>query len=183
MAEGRWQPALQSAICNPPSRVGLLLSALPLRPMNDLDLARAAAAAAADIIRAWRGRIEGADFKGEVNPVTIADREAEAAIVELISRHRPDDGILAEEGGAAASTSGRRWGIDPLDGTVNFLHGTPQVAVSIGLEDPDGTVVGVVRDVFRDEEFVALRGDGATRNGSPIRVSACTEVRRALRSP
>lgn len=151
-----------------------------LRRVNDLALARAAAVAAADIVRTWRGRIAGADFKGEVDPVTIADREAEAAIVELLSRHRPDDGILAEEGGTAASTSGRRWVIDPLDGTVNFLHGIPQVAVSIGLEDPDGTVVGVVRDVFRDEEFVASRGGGSTCNGSPIRVSGCTELRRAL---
>lgn len=148
--------------------------------MDDLSLARTAAAAAADIIRAWRGRIEGADYKGDVDPVTIADREAEAAIVALISRHRPDDGILAEEGGAAASTSGRRWVIDPLDGTVNFLHGIPQVAVSIGLEDPDGTLVGVVRDVFREEEFTARRGGGATRNGAPIHVSSCSEMRRAL---
>ncbi|MBI5158337.1 MAG: inositol monophosphatase [Acidimicrobiia bacterium] len=148
--------------------------------MNDLDLARAAAAAAADIIRGWRHRLEGADYKGEVDPVTIADREAEAAIVAAISRSRPDDGILAEEGGAAHSASGRRWVIDPLDGTVNFLHGIPQVAVSIGLEDAHGVAVGVVRDVFRDEEFVACRDGGATLNGSPIRVSACTELRRAL---
>jgi myo-inositol-1(or 4)-monophosphatase len=148
--------------------------------MDDLALARTAAAMAAGIIGAWRGQIDGADYKGEVNPVTVADREAEAAIIALIAEHRPDDGILAEEGGAAASASGRRWVIDPLDGTVNFLHGIPQVAVSIALEGPDGTLVGVVRDVFRGEEFVAVRGEGANRDGSPITVSSCTELRRAL---
>jgi len=148
--------------------------------MDDLILARTAAAMAAGIIGAWRGQIDGADYKGEVNPVTVADREAEAAIIALITEHRPDDGILAEEGGAAGSVSGRRWVIDPLDGTVNFLHGIPQVAVSIALEGPDGALVGVVRDVFRGEEFVAVRGEGANRDGSPITVSNCTELRRAL---
>lgn len=148
--------------------------------MDDLTLARTAASVAAEIIRGWRGRIDGASYKGDVDPVTIADREAEAAITALIATHRPDDGLLGEEGAAAAATSGRRWVIDPLDGTVNFLHGIPQVAVSIGLEDSEGPLVGVVHDVFRAEEFVATRGGGATCNGSTIGVSVCSELRRAL---
>jgi myo-inositol-1(or 4)-monophosphatase len=148
--------------------------------MDDLTLARTAAAEAAAIIASWRGRIEGADFKGNVDPVTIADREAEAAITSLIATHRPGDGMLAEEGGASGAPSARRWVVDPLDGTVNFLHGVPQVAVSIALEI-DGTVaLGVIRDVFRDEEFFAVRDAGATRNGMPIAVSECRELRRAL---
>ncbi len=148
--------------------------------MDDLTLARTAASTAAEIIVGWRDRIEGADYKGAVDPVTVADREAETAIAALIAHHRPDDGLLAEEGAASNSSSGRRWVVDPLDGTVNFLHGVPQVAVSIALEDAEGVSVGVVRDVFRSEEFVAVRGNGATRNGVTIRVSGCTELRRAL---
>ena len=148
--------------------------------MDDLALARTAALAAAEIIVGWRDRIDGADYKGTVDPVTVADREAEAAIAALIAEHRPADGLLAEEGAAATSTSGRRWVVDPLDGTVNFLHGVPQVAVSIALEDADGVVIGVVRDAFRGEEFVAVRGAGATLNEAPITVSKCTELRRAL---
>jgi len=148
--------------------------------MDDLTLARTAAARAAGIIARWRGRIDGAEYKGNVDPVTAADREAEATIAALIAEHRPGDGLLAEEGTAAPSTSGRRWVVDPLDGTVNFLHGIPQVAVSIALEDRDGVVLGVIRDVFRGEEFVAVRGDGASRDGTPISVSECVELRRAL---
>ncbi|HAX81554.1 MAG TPA: inositol monophosphatase [Actinobacteria bacterium] len=148
--------------------------------MDDLTLARLAAAEAAAIIASWRGRIEGADFKGDVDPVTIADREAEAAITSLIATHRPGDGMLAEEGGASGAPSARRWVVDPLDGTVNFLHGVPQVAVSIALEIDGTAALGVIRDVFRDEEFVAVRGAGATRDGAPIAVSECRELRRAL---
>jgi myo-inositol-1(or 4)-monophosphatase len=148
--------------------------------MDDLTLARLATTAAAGIIIGWRDRTDGADYKGEVDPVTAADREAEAAIAALITEHRPDDGLLAEEGSASPSASGRRWVIDPLDGTVNFLHGVPQVAVSIALEDGDGVVLGVVRDVFRSEEFVAVRGEGASRDGTPIAVSKCVDLRRAL---
>lgn len=149
--------------------------------MDDLTLARtAASAAAAAVIRGWRGRIDGADYKGEVDPVTVADREAEAVIAALLREHRPDDGLLAEEGTVAAANARRRWVVDPLDGTVNFLHGVPQVAVSIALEDDSGTLLGVVRDVFRDEEFVAVRGAGAQRDGTAISVSGCRELRRAL---
>ena len=148
--------------------------------VDDLGIARTAAAAAAGVIRDHAARPRRADFKGAVDPVTAADREAEQAIVELIRFHHPDDGILAEEGAAAESASGRRWVIDPLDGTVNFLHGIPQVAVSIALEDGGGTAVGVVRDVFREEEFTAMRGGGAFLGGHLIAPSATTDLGEAL---
>lgn len=148
--------------------------------VDDLSLACRAAAEAAAIILSWRERLDGADFKGEVNPVTAADREAEGAIAALIREHRPDDGLLAEEGAAAATVSGRRWVVDPLDGTVNFLHGVPQVAVSIALEDADGTVLGVIHDVFRGEVFTSVRGGGSHQGGRPIAVSTCTELGTAL---
>ncbi|HSG79492.1 MAG TPA: inositol monophosphatase family protein [Acidimicrobiia bacterium] len=148
--------------------------------MNDLDLALAAARIGAGVLRRWFRHIEGADWKGDVDPVTAADREAEAAIVETIVEARPDDGVLGEEGGERPATSGRRWVIDPLDGTVNFLHGIPQCAVSIALEDESGSLVGVVADPFRDEEFAATRGGGTTLNGTPVRVSPQGELHRAL---
>jgi len=145
--------------------------AVPCGPVNDLDIARTAARAGGEVIARWFRRVDHADMKGRVDPVTEADRAAEEAIIAVLGRHRPDDGILAEEGGAAEAHSGRRWVIDPLDGTVNFVHGIPQVACSVGLEDGEGRLAGVVLDVFRDEEFAAARGSGATLNGSPIRVS------------
>ena len=148
--------------------------------MNDLEVALDAAHTGSDILRNWFRRIEAAEWKGDVDPVTRADKESEAAIIELLTSHFPDDGILGEEGGGHEGTSGRRWVIDPLDGTVNFLHGIPQCAVSIALEDADGTVVGVVADPFRHEVFAATRGEGTTLNGSTVRVSPIAELRRAL---
>lgn len=148
--------------------------------MNDLELATAAARAGADVLLRWFQRIGAPELKGAVDPVTEADRESEAVIVEMISRHRPDDGILAEEGSEAATRSGRRWVIDPLDGTVNFVHAIPHSAVSIGLEDENGGLVGIVIDPFRSEEFTAVRDGGALLNGSPIRVSERTRMQDSM---
>jgi len=146
--------------------------------MDDLEVARAAAAAASEIIRA---RLAGpAEYKGPVDPVTAADREAEAAITRVIGSHRPKDGLLAEEGTGIRSETGRRWVVDPLDGTVNFLHGVPQVAVSIALEVEGEPVVGVIRDPYRDEEFTVSQGGGARLNGQPITVSATHTLAEAL---
>ena len=129
--------------------------------MDDLGLARLAARSAAEVILDRAQEAGTADFKGAVNPVTDADRAAEETILGLLREHRPGDGILTEEGGGTGSAAGRRWVIDPLDGTVNFLHGIPQAAVSVALEDDSGTLVAVIRDVFRGEEFTAIRGGGA----------------------
>jgi myo-inositol-1(or 4)-monophosphatase len=94
--------------------------------------------------------------------VSDADRAAEAAIVELLRAERPDDGLLGEEGSSTPGTSGRRWVIDPLDGTTNFLYGLPQWAVSVAVEDGHGALTGVVFDPVRDELFSAERGGGCT---------------------
>jgi myo-inositol-1(or 4)-monophosphatase len=148
--------------------------------MDDLALAKAAASSGAEIVASWANRLETAEFKGVGNPVTEADREAEEAILSLITEHRPADGILGEEGATREGTSGRQWIIDPLDGTVNFLHGFPQVSVSVALHDEQGALVGVVRDVYRDEEFAAARSQGATLNGQPIKVAGRSDLGNAL---
>jgi myo-inositol-1(or 4)-monophosphatase len=148
--------------------------------VHDLAVAQAAARAARPVILDWSARLGDPEMKGRVDPVTEADRRAEEAIVAVIREHRPHDGILAEEGSRADARSARRWVIDPLDGTVNFLHGIPQVAVSIALEDGDGGLAGVVLDVFRGEEFTAARAAGAALNGAPIHVSATAEMIRGV---
>jgi myo-inositol-1(or 4)-monophosphatase len=79
--------------------------------------------------------------------------------------------LLAEEGSEQDSASGRRWVIDPLDGTINFLYGLPAWCVSVALEDDDGGAVAVVYDPLREETFTAERGRGAAANGEPLRVS------------
>lgn len=112
--------------------------------------------------------------------VSEADRAAEELVLGRIREARPDDGILAEEGGRSDSETGLRWIVDPLDGTVNFLFGLPHWAVSIACEDPDGGVVGVIHDPCRGETFTAARGAGARLDGEPMRVSGKAELAQAL---
>ena len=108
--------------------------------------------------------------------VSEADHAAERLIRERLRAARPDDGVLGEEGGDHAGTSGVRWVVDPLDGTVNFLFGIPQWAVSIACEDADGTLAGVVYDPLRDELFSAERDGIALLDGAPIKASTRTDL-------
>jgi myo-inositol-1(or 4)-monophosphatase len=108
--------------------------------------------------------------------VSAADRDAEALIRRGLREARPDDGLLGEEGSHRASGSGRRWVVDPLDGTTNFLYGFPQWAVSIALEDE----LGIVYDPVRDELFGAARGEGAFLNGTRLRLGAPPPLSTAL---
>jgi myo-inositol-1(or 4)-monophosphatase len=130
---------------------------------SDLELAERAARVAGDVLMRYYGRPpEGVSSKSSATDlVSDADREAERAVRELLERERPDDGLIAEEGSRAEAASGRRWVVDPLDGTINFLYGFPAWAVSIALEDEDGLAVGVVHSPISGETFHAVRGEGA----------------------
>ena len=102
--------------------------------------------------------------------VTEADRASEALILERILAARPDDGMLGEEGSDRTGTSGVRWVVDPIDGTVNYFLGLPQYAVSIGVEVDGRVEAGVVVNAATGDEFTAVRGRGAAHNGRPLRV-------------
>jgi myo-inositol-1(or 4)-monophosphatase len=139
------------------------------------DLALDTARAAADLVRARaeQGVSVAATKSSDVDVVTEADRAAETLIRDRIRGARPDDAFLGEEAADEAGTSGVRWIIDPIDGTVNFLYGLPQYAVSIAAEVEGEVVAGVVLDVAKGTEYVARPGaDGtvALRNGHPIEV-------------
>jgi myo-inositol-1(or 4)-monophosphatase len=112
--------------------------------------------------------------------VSEADLASERAIRALLTERRPDDGILGEEGDVVAGTSGLRWVVDPLDGTVDFLFGIPQWCISVAVEDEDGPVAGVVHDPCRNETFAATRGGDATRNGVVICGSEKSDLADAL---
>ena len=147
---------------------------------TDLEVALTAARAGAGLIREAFGRDIDPDLKGAVDPVTEVDRAAEVAILEVLGSLCPEDAVLGEEGGGQTEAVGRRWIVDPLDGTVNFVHRHPHVAVSVGLWDGDEPLAGVVIDVLRDEVFSAVRGGGAWLDGRPIRVSSRTRLRECV---
>lgn len=147
--------------------------------MDDLSLAIAAAERGAEIVRRHFGRVRGESLKRRNDPVTDADRESEAAIVDLLRRERPDDAIVAEESGGIAADA-RRWLVDPLDGTVNFVHAIPQVSVSVALYDGLTPLAGVILDPLREECFAAAAGAGATLNGEPIRASHVDTLERSV---
>ena len=106
-----------------------------------------------------------------IDLVTEADRESEAAIIQILTRAYPTHAIVAEESGGIVQESEHRWIVDPLDGTTNFAHGYPQFCTSIAYERRGQMQVGVVYDALKKECFVARRGKGARLNGKPIHVS------------
>jgi myo-inositol-1(or 4)-monophosphatase len=119
--------------------------------------------------------------------VSDADRDAEELIRDTLAAERPDDGLLGEEGSLVEGSSGRRWVVDPLDGTTNYLYRFPAWVVSVALEDADtpsggtgGGLAGVVHDPLRDETFAARRGEGASLNGAAIAVSGAERLDSAL---
>ncbi|MCZ7531869.1 MAG: inositol monophosphatase [Acidimicrobiia bacterium] len=147
--------------------------------MDDLSVALEAAQAGAAIIREHFGSPPIPEYKTQFDPVTAVDLAAEKAIIAVLAAHRPNDAVLAEEGGGIL-LEGRQWIVDPLDGTVNFVHSIPQVSVSIALYDGAKGLVGVVHDALRDEVFTASVGKGAHCNGEPISVSSTVDISRAV---
>ncbi|GAB3039214.1 putative inositol-1-monophosphatase SuhB [Nocardioides flavus (ex Wang et al. 2016)] len=136
------------------------------------DLARTFAHEGAELARTMRREgIEVADTKtSAVDVVTEADRAVEALIRSRITALRPEDAILGEEGDDRAGTSGVRWVVDPIDGTVNYLYGLPDCAVSIAAEVDGEVVAGAVVTIPTGTEYAAALGHGATRDDRPIAV-------------
>ncbi|WDF41869.1 inositol monophosphatase family protein [Streptomyces sp. T12] len=133
-----------------------------------LRLAREAARRAGELLRDGRPAdlAVAATKSSPIDVVTEMDIAAEKLITDVISEHRPDDGFLGEEGASTEGTSGIRWVIDPLDGTVNYLYGLPTWSVSIAAEQDGEAVVGVVAAPMRGETYHAVRGAGAWATGS-----------------
>ncbi len=149
------------------------------------DLALEAARLAATLVRerAAQGVTVAATKTSDIDVVTEADRAAETLIRDTIRGRRPDDAFLGEEGDDESGTSGVRWVIDPIDGTVNFLYGLPQFAVSIAAEVHGRVVAGVVLNVATGTEYVArTEGDRtvARRDGRPIAVRAAAPLSHRL---
>jgi histidinol-phosphatase len=147
---------------------------------KELDVALAAAWTAGRITLRWFQADADVESKADGSPVTLADRDAEAAIRRALRERYPDDGVVGEEHGVEPGRSGRRWLIDPIDGTRSFIHGVPLYGVMIALEAEGEPVLGVLHFPALNETVAAARGLGCRWNGRPGRVSEVAELGRAL---
>jgi histidinol phosphatase-like enzyme (inositol monophosphatase family) len=163
----------------------------PARPAPPADPelvveARDLVRAAGELTLRWfRSASLAVEWKPDGTPVTEADRAAERLVREELARRHPGDGVLGEEEGEAAGTTGRRWILDPIDGTKAFRQGVPLYSNLLALEDEHGMAVGVVNLPALGETVYAGRGRGAFCLGPdgverPARVSSVTEARGAL---
>jgi myo-inositol-1(or 4)-monophosphatase len=138
--------------------------------------------AAADLARELRERgVTGVTTKStDTDVVTAADKATERYVRDVLHERRPDDTVLGEESGESSGTGAVRWILDPIDGTVNYLYGLPQYAVSLAAEVDGVPVAGVVRNIATGEEWTATRGGGAFRAGQRLAGSEVTELGQAL---
>ncbi|NNJ09697.1 inositol monophosphatase [Chloroflexales bacterium ZM16-3] len=141
-----------------------------------IDLAHRAGA----ILLAGQERERSVSFKRQADLVTDIDRASEALIVAAIHERFPGHAILAEEGGIVEGVGEYQWVIDPLDGTLNYVHGMPIYCVSIGLLRRGDLFLGVVYDPTRDELFAAEAGCGAFCNGRRLHVSPTVELAHSM---
>ncbi len=157
-------------------------------PEELATLALVVAREAAVLIREYGARgVDVADTKSsDVDVVTLADRSAEELIRARLLAARPDDSVLGEEGDDVTGSSGVRWIVDPIDGTVNFLYGLLEFSVSIAAEVDGEVVAGVVLDAAKDRVYQAFLdpglpgGGSATRDGAPIAVRGPAPVAQRL---
>lgn len=143
---------------------------------------KAARAAAAEISRAAQHLDQLQVENKAVNDfVTNSDRASEQIIIDILQQAYPKHAILTEEAGRIGpEKSDYCWIIDPIDGTLNFMHGVPQYAISIALTYQDEVVFGLVYDVAKNELFHAIKGEGAFLDNRRIRVSGLIDMNRAL---
>jgi len=147
---------------------------------KELETGRAIAQRAGEIaMRYYRTGLEF-EAKADDSPVTRADRECEQFIAAELARAFPDDGLLGEEGAQKEARSGRRWIIDPIDGTRDFVRGNPAWSVLIGLEAEGETVAGFAAMPALGELYSASRGGGAFVNGAPIHASRIASASQAV---
>jgi histidinol-phosphatase len=147
---------------------------------HELEVALTATRRAGELaLSYWRTGLK-ADTKSDESPVTAADRHCERLFVQELLANFPNDGIMGEEGAGKAADSGRRWIIDPIDGTRDFVRGNRMWAQLVGLEENGEVVVGIAHFPALAETYWATRGGGAFRNGEPIHISAITEPSQAV---
>ncbi len=147
---------------------------------REIEVCREVSRRAGELALAHAARGVEREDKEDDSPVTIADRECERLIVESLRAAFPDDGFLGEEGASEEGRSGRRWIVDPIDGTRDFLRGLPTWSNLIALEADDEVVLGVCNMVAQGEQYWAVRGGGAWCNERRVHASSIRRRDRAV---
>ncbi len=147
---------------------------------REIDLALSIARKAGELTMYHYARHTEPEEKPDLSPVTVADRESEQLICRLLAENLPEDGILGEEGTFVPSRSGRRWLIDPIDGTRDFVRRIPFWSVQIAMEDRGRIVLGIIYLPAQDEMFHAVSGSGCFWNDARTRASAITRLDKAI---
>ena len=147
-----------------------------MRYARELEVAREAVDLAGRLtLEHFRTGVD-VDWKADRSPVTVADRDAEELLRKKLGEAFPNDGLLGEEFGKHAGSSGRRWILDPIDGTQSFIRGVPLYGVLVGLEEEGRCVLGVAGFPALGQTFWATRGQGAYRNGTRIAASKAVDL-------
>jgi inositol-phosphate phosphatase/L-galactose 1-phosphate phosphatase/histidinol-phosphatase len=148
-------------------------------PESHIALALRLADAARIITRGYFRKPVTVFDKADSSPVTVADREAEAAMRQLIEKDVPDHGIFGEEYGAVRTDAEWVWVLDPVDGTKAFITGKPSFGTLIALLHKGTPVLGIIDQPILDERWLGIAGRTSTLNGQPIHVRSCPELRLA----
>jgi histidinol-phosphatase len=147
---------------------------------RELETAIRAAQQAAELALRYFAENPATWEKADLSPVTEADHACEKLIAGILSNRFPQDGIIGEEGARSPTRSGRRWLVDPIDGTRDFVRKTPFWSIQIALQEDDGVKLGVINLPCLRETAYAVFGSGAYWNGSPVTPSATSQMDKAI---
>lgn len=150
---------------------------------KELKFARRIAKAAGENATSFCGQTIHVETKADQSPVTAVDKDNERLICEAITREFPEDGILGEEGASKSGNSGRRWIIDPIDNTRDFIRGGPFWCVLIALEEANESMVGVAHFPKLNLTYHATRGGGSYLNGDRLQTSAIASIAKSVFCP
>jgi len=148
---------------------------MPVR-QADIALALRLADAAGAAIRPHFRNLDAVEVKSDRSPVTVADREAEAAMRRLIEAERSGDGIVGEEYGVREGVTGRQWVLDPIDGTRSFTVGRAIFGTLIALVEDGWPILGIIDQPVQRERWLGVAGHPTTFNGAPVRTRACPDL-------
>ena len=146
----------------------------------DIDLAHRLADAAGQVIRPYFRGAFGLETKGDQSPVTLADKEAEAAMRRLLDAERSGDGIVGEEYGEKPGVTGRQWVLDPIDGTRSFTVGRAIFGTLIALIEDGWPILGIIDQPVQRERWIGVAGRDTLFNGKPARTRLCPAVEGAI---